>query len=129
MKKFHNFLTFAPKQNKMKKREIVPVSRPVCLDPKLITGVPKAPASLTPALLLPIISPAFAVKMVNSSKGMCLAVRHNGWFSIPFNLISLVISLLPVGIIHVEDDIATVYSILQNVCTQKKQTAPPGLHG
>ena len=50
---------------------VLPVSLPVCLDPRLTTGVPNAPASLTPALLLPIIQPALATKMMNSSKGIC----------------------------------------------------------
>lgn len=73
----------------------VPVSLPVCRVPRLMTGVPNAPTSLTPQLLLPIIQPAWATSWMNWSNGTCFTARKLGWCSMPFFLITRTISLLP----------------------------------
>lgn len=73
-----------------------PVSLPVCLVPRLTTGVPNAPASRTPQLLFPIIQPAWHTNWMNCSNGMCFTAWKLGCCSMPFFRITRTISLLPV---------------------------------
>lgn len=82
-------------QNTRESSKHVPVSLPVWRVPRLMTGVPNAPTSLTPQLLLPIIQPAWATSWMNWSNGTCFTARKLGWCSMPFFLITRTISLLP----------------------------------